>query len=104
MAVDMGWEPRTALEHVADDDAGVLVLGLEELGDECWEVLPATGCQLLRVADVAAALRALSEHQARVVIADAHRARALTDALRARRERESAHVVACAALDSPREL
>lgn len=60
--------------------------------------------RILRVADVAAAVRALTDQASQVVIADARHGRALTVAVRGRRELASAHIVLCAALDSRREL
>jgi PAS domain S-box-containing protein len=104
MPTQLDRQRTSALEQVANQDARVLLLGLEELGDESWAVLSEAGVRLVRVADVDAALRALSEQAAQVVIVAAARARALTDALRERRELGSAHVVACAALASQREL
>ena len=62
------------------------------------------GIRVLRVSDVADAVEALSEQRAQVVIADAELGPALTAAVRARRDLAAAHVVVCAALDSPREL
>jgi PAS domain S-box-containing protein len=91
-----------ALDPVTAEEAKVLVLGLEELGDESWSVLTAAGVRVERVADVASALRALDDRGAQVVIVDTRCARALTDALRARLD--PAHIVVCAALDSPSEL
>jgi PAS domain S-box-containing protein len=85
-----------------DTEASVVLLGMEELGDASWEVLAAAGVRLVRVADVASALQALDDRAAQVVIVEARRARALTDALHARLD--PAHVVVCASLDSPREL
>ena len=96
--------PARALEEVAGGGATVVLLGLEELGDECWAVLEPAGVRLVRVADVAGALRALGDQGAQVVIADARRGRALTAAVRGRRELASAYIVLCAALDSPAEV
>jgi PAS domain S-box-containing protein len=97
-------KPARALEEVAVDGASVVVLGLESLGDDCWAVLTAAGLRLVLVADVAGALDALRDHVAHVVVADARRGRALTAAVRGRRELASTHVVVCARLDSPAEL
>jgi PAS domain S-box-containing protein len=89
---------------VAGDGATVLLLGLEELGDDCWAVLAAARVELVRVPDVTAAVRALTDGAAQVIISDARHGRALTAAVRRRRGLASVHVVLCAALDSPREL
>jgi PAS domain S-box-containing protein len=89
---------------MAGEGASVLLLGLEELGDESWAVLAETRVRLVRVPDVAAVVRALTDQASQVVIADARHGRALTAAVRGRRELASAHIILCAALDSPREL
>jgi PAS domain S-box-containing protein len=94
----------SALDVLAAEGASVILLGMEELGDDSWSVLAAAGIRVVRVADVADVLRALEEQAAQVVIVDVRHARTLTDALRERPDLESAHVVACAALDSPGEL
>src|SRR5215218_7992955 len=101
-----GFDQRHArvLEGAAGAGASVLLLGLEELGEECWAMLRAAGVRLARVASVAAAVRALTDQQAEVVIADARQGPALAAEVRARHELASAHVVVCAALDSPHEL
>jgi PAS domain S-box-containing protein len=97
-------DPTSTLDAVAAEEASVVLLGMEELSDESWSVLAAAGIRVVRVADVADAVRALEEQAAQVVIVDARRGRTLTDALRERPDLESAHVVVCAALGSPREL
>jgi PAS domain S-box-containing protein len=92
------------LEGVAGEGASVLLLGLEELGDECWSVLAAAGIRLARAANTSEAVRALTDQAAEVVIADARHGPPLAAAVRARRELACAHIVVCAALDSPHEL
>jgi PAS domain S-box-containing protein len=92
------------LRAVADDDATVVLLGLEQLGDECWAGLVHAGVRIVRVADVPGALRAVREEAAQVVIADASHGRALMAAMRGSREPASAHVVLCAAVGSQDEL
>jgi CheY-like chemotaxis protein len=82
----------------------VLLIGLEQVSDDCWAVLAAAGISLFRVADASGAVRALTEHEAQVVIADARSGRALTAAVRARRDRSAAHIIVCVALYSPHEL
>ena len=62
-----------ALRRDAGEAADVLLLGLDELGDTSWAVLTAAGLGLVRVADVADAVRALTDQAAQVVIADAIR-------------------------------
>src|SRR3954470_23150606 len=96
--------PARALIGVAVDDARVVVMGLQDLDAACWSVLADAGIELVRVSDVAAAIEALLGPAADVVIAGADHGRALTTAVRARRELASAHIVLCAALDAPEEL
>jgi hypothetical protein len=92
------------LEGVTGAGRSVLVLGLEELGDESWAVLAAAGVRLARVASASDAVRALTDDAAEAVIADARQGPALAAAVRARHELASTHIVICAALDSPHEL
>ncbi|HET9738397.1 MAG TPA: PAS domain-containing protein [Solirubrobacteraceae bacterium] len=81
-----------------------MLLGLEELDDDCWAVLDAAQVELVRTTDVGGTVRALIDQAAQVVIADVRHGRPLTAAIRSRGELASVHVVLCAALDSPREL
>jgi PAS domain S-box-containing protein len=97
-------QPARALSGVASDGANVLVLGLEEFAGDCWAILETAGVGVVHVADVPAAIRALGEQAAQVVIASAGQGRALTAAVRDRRELACVHIVLCAALDSPGEL
>jgi PAS domain S-box-containing protein len=103
-AVRTDRKPARALEELAGEGASVVVLGLEALGEECWNVLTAAGVRIVRVADVAGALQALHDQVAHVVLAEARRGRALTAAVRGRRELAATHIVLCAPLDSPVEL
>jgi PAS domain S-box-containing protein len=96
--------PARALAEVAGDRARVLTLGLDELGDACWSVLAAAGVRRERVDSVAAAVQALAEPVETVVIAAADLGAALIAQVRARPELAAAHVVVCAALESPDEL
>src|SRR4051794_11147475 len=95
---------RRALAAFSDGSARVLVVGLHNLADGCWAVLTDAGIEVIRVARVAEAIEALSDPAAQVGIAGAGQGRALTAGVRARRELASAHIVLCAALDSPHEL
>jgi PAS domain S-box-containing protein len=97
-------QPARAQVEVAGEGATVVVLGLDALREECWDVLTSAGVRLVRVADVAGAVGALQDQVAHVVIAEAREGRALTMAVRERRELASTHIVLCAALDSPAEL
>jgi PAS domain S-box-containing protein len=82
----------------------VLLVGLDDLHDDCWDVLMDAGVRLERADDVAAALGALIARPIPVVIAGAPWAQSLMPAVRCRPELASTHVVVAAALDSPDEL
>ncbi len=103
-AVEGGRQPSSALERVAAQGESVVLLGLGELGDQSWAALTRAGVRLEHVADIPAALRALTDHGATVVIARASWTAALTAALRGQRELAVAYIVGAAALDSPGEL
>jgi PAS domain S-box-containing protein len=89
---------------VATQGETVLLLGLEELDDECWAVLGDAGVRLEHAADVAGALQVLARRPTPVVIAGARLAQPLMDAVRAQPELAAIHVVVAAALESPDEL
>ncbi len=93
-----------ALEAAAGEGANVLVLGLEELADESWDVLRGAGIAVVRVADRPAAIRALNDQAPQVVLVEARQGPALTAMVRARSELASAHVVVCTPLDAPDQL
>jgi PAS domain S-box-containing protein len=82
----------------------VVMLGLHEVPDSAWDVLTASGVRLEWVGDVAAAVDALDRGIAHVVVADARHGPRLARVVRTRPELAAAHIVICAALDSPREL
>jgi PAS domain S-box-containing protein len=82
----------------------VLTLGLDELGEASWSILTAAGVGRERVDSVAAAVQALGDPAETVVIANAGVGAPLIAQLRARPALAAAHVVLCAALESPGEL
>ena len=82
----------------------MLLVGLEELHDECWTVLIDAGVRLERADDVAGALRALTARPIPVVIAAAPCAESLMSTVCRDPELAFTHVVVAAALDSPDEL
>jgi len=82
----------------------VLLVGLEELHDDCCAVLQDAGVRPERADDVTGALRALIARPIPVVIAGAPLAQSLMPAVRGRHELSSTHVVVTAALDSRNEL
>ena len=96
--------PARALKDTGVKAARVLLVGLEEVHDDCWTVLVDAGVRLEREDDVASALRALTARPIPVVIAGTPWAESLMPALRRRPELASTHVVVAAALDSPDEL
>ena len=82
----------------------MLLVGLEELRDDCWTVLVDAGVRLERADDVAGAVSALTAAPIPVVIAGAVCAESLMPAVRGRPALASTHVVVAAALDSLDEL
>ena len=96
--------PSSALDGLVREGDGVLLLGLEHLGEDAWEVLVAPGLRLLRVAETAAAIDTIAEGTAQIVVTDALHGPPLIAAVRARPDLAGAHVVVCADLDSPQEL
>ena len=96
--------PARMLERAAGEGATVLLLGLEELADDCWTVLAAAGIGLARVASVDDAVRALTDGAAEIVFADARQGPALAAVVRSRADLSSMHIVVCTARDSPYEL
>jgi hypothetical protein len=58
-------KPARALEDVASEGASVVVLGLEQLGEESWAVLTAAGVRLVHVADLAGDGQAAAASKAR---------------------------------------
>jgi PAS domain S-box-containing protein len=97
-------DPAGALKDTGIRAPRVLLVGLEELDDDCWTVLADAAVRLERADDVAGALRALTARPIPVVIAGTPSAEALMPALRRRPELASTHVVVAAALDVPDEL
>src|SRR5689334_22080900 len=92
------------LEGVAGEAERVVLLGLDEFEESCRSVLAAAAVELVRARDIAAAVEALGDRSAQVVIASAGLGGELVATVRARREIAAAHIVVCAALESPAEL
>ena len=97
-------EPRpvSALRDTAGGASSIVLLGLEHLDDEAWDVLTASGLRLVHVADTHHAVRALIDDAAQVVLVDVARAPRLIHAIRAKDELTGVHVVVCAG--SPEQL
>jgi len=96
--------PSSALDGLVREGDAVLLLGLEQLGDDAWEVLTASGLRLLRVADATDAIGVVEEGAAQIVVTDAVHGPPLISAVRVRHGLAGVHVVVCADLDSPEEL
>ena len=60
--------PSIALDGLVRDGDAVLLLGLEQLGEDAWAVLAASGLRLLRVTETAAAVGAVAEGAAQIVV------------------------------------
>jgi PAS domain S-box-containing protein len=97
-------DPARALKDTGAKAPRVLLIGLDELRDDCWTVLVNAGVRLERAHDVGGALRVLIARRIPVVIAAAPCAESLMPAVRRRPDLASTHVVVAAALDSPDEL
>ena len=67
-------------------------------------MLAGSGFAVVHVPAAGDALRALMDHRAEVVLADAREGPELTRVVRARPERAVTHIVVCAALGSPQEV
>jgi PAS domain S-box-containing protein len=96
--------PSSALDGLVRQGDGVLLLGLEHVGADAWAVLSGSGLRLVRALDAAAAVEAVAEGAARIVVTDTRHGLPLIDTVRARPELGGVHVVVCADLDSPDEL
>jgi PAS domain S-box-containing protein len=94
--------PVLALKDVAGVDASVVLLGLEHVRDEAWEILATSGLRLEHVADEIDAVRVLTGQAAHVVLVDVRHAPHLIHAVRTDSELAGAHVVVCAAGDQLR--
>jgi PAS domain S-box-containing protein len=94
----------SALDALVRDGDGVLLLGLDTVGDAAWEVLSAAGLQVERVSEVTAAIRKVEDGEAQIVLADPREGQRLIEAVRARPELADLHVVVCVDLDSPHDL
>jgi PAS domain S-box-containing protein len=93
-----------ALDGLVREGDGVLLVGLEEFGEDAWAILADSGLRLLRVADTDAGVAVIADGAAHIVLTDARHGPRLIDAVRARTELAAVHVVVCADLDSPEEL
>jgi PAS domain S-box-containing protein len=96
--------PSTALDGLVREGDAVLLLGLEQLGEDAWAVLAASGLRLLRVTETAAAVAAVADGAAQIVLTDALHGPPLISAVRERPDLAGVHVVVCADLGSPDEL
>ena len=80
--IDAGPRRSSALDGLVRAGDGVLVLGLEDLADDAWAVLVASGLDVLRVADTAAAIREVAGGAAQIVVTDARLASGLLGVVR----------------------
>jgi PAS domain S-box-containing protein len=103
MGATLHQRPQDALAAIAGEGQSVLLVGLNDVAGE-WSLLEDAGLRLLRVHDVAAALKALNDRAAQVVIADPLQGPELTRAVRARPEVAAAHIVVCARAGSQHDL
>ena len=100
-------EPATgsnALQGLVREGDGVLILGLGHLPAEAWTVLTSAGLDVVHAADVAAAVAAIADGAAQIVVTDALHATRLLGVVRTRPELAAVHVLVGADLTSPAEL
>ena len=99
--------PTTLGRHLAGlvrPGDNVVVLGLEDLDDDAWTVLSASGLGVIRVSHADEAIRMTAAGTAQVVVTGARQATTLIGAARSRPELAAVHVIVGADLTSPREL
>src|SRR3954470_573151 len=104
MGATLHRRPEDALAAIAGDGQSVLLVDLDDVADGAWAPLEAAGLRLLRVADADAALHALAQREAQVVIAHPRGGPALARSVRARPDVAGAHIVVCARPGSPHDL
>jgi hypothetical protein len=75
--------PSTALDGLVREGDAVLLLGLEQLGEDAWAVLAESGLRLLRVPETAAAVAVVADGAAQIVVTDVRHGPGLIDAVRA---------------------
>src|SRR4051794_20344255 len=86
----------SALDGLVRDGDGVLLLGLEELGEEPWAVLRASRLELIRAYDATAAVAVIAGGAAQVVLTDVTRGPELIDAVCERPELAAGPRLGCA--------
>jgi PAS domain S-box-containing protein len=96
--------PAGALDGLVREGDGVLLVGLEELGDDAFEVLRDAGLELLRTSEAPEAVQIIDAGAAQIVLADVQQGPVLIEAVRALPELAAVHVVVCVELDSPEGL
>src|SRR3954454_19390916 len=94
----------SALDGLVREGDGVLVLGLDDVGDAAWELLAAAGLRVQRVGGTAAAVAKVEDGDAQIVLADPRDGRRLIRAVRERPDLAHLHVVVCVDLDSAHDL
>jgi PAS domain S-box-containing protein len=96
--------PAGALDGLVREGDAVLLLGLEALPDDVFDVLGRSGLTLHRVAAAPEAVALVAAGAAQIVLADAHQGPVLIEAARALPDLADVHVVVCVDLESPDEL
>jgi PAS domain S-box-containing protein len=94
----------TALAELVRPGDNVLVLDLEHLDGDAWNVLSASGLGVVRAADTDEAIHVMAEGVAQIAVTGARQGPALIAAVRSRPELAAVHVIVGADLTSPREL
>jgi PAS domain S-box-containing protein len=101
-----GVDPRlaAALAGAAEEVTSVVLLGLDELDGDAWDVLTTAGIRLVCVGSTGDALDAVRRHSAQIVIGDGCHGAEMVRELRTRRDLASTHVILCVALDADDQL
>jgi PAS domain S-box-containing protein len=94
----------SALDGLVREGDGVIVLGLEDVGDAAWEVLVAAGLNVARTTDTAEAVDTVADGEALIVLTDARLGPRFVETVRARPELAAVHVVVCADISQPDQL
>ena len=96
--------PAGALDGLVRDGDGVLLLGLEDVPRDAFEILDDAGLELIRVSETPEAVAVIDAGRAQIVLADAHQGPVLIEAARALPEVAAVHVLVCVDMESPHGL
>ena len=90
----------SALDGLVRKGDAVLLVGLEEIADDAFQLLRLEGLEVLRVSEAPEAVQRIDAGDAQIVLADARQGPILIEAVRALPQLAHVHVVVCVPLDS----